>query len=222
MFQQSTSTKSNPFLRQKEFSDDQQKREQNAHGKGCSSSGNNNDRTKQSTDTMTASYSEIMQDKDIFMPVQRPSTLGYNQRSGDADDLQTFPYILTKEGTVSVDDTSMTYFVAEDLEYQIKIASPVSKNGKNNVMWCRVFISANAILSDTSLPNSPTVSTPSQSLQLPRQFLQQSQQMRYEIDSNVLSDLEIEAQYLATTVDNLTENLCNLLHSISSITADNV
>lgn len=43
-----------------------------------------------------------------------------------------------------------------------------------------------------------------------------------QLDSNVLNDLEIEAQYLAADIDNLTENLTNLLHSISSITADNV
>ncbi|EDW68818.1 BLOC-1-related complex subunit 6 isoform X1 [Drosophila virilis] len=43
-----------------------------------------------------------------------------------------------------------------------------------------------------------------------------------EVDGNVLSDIELEAQYLATSVDNLMENLGNLLHSISSITADNV
>jgi BLOC-1 related complex subunit 6 len=43
-----------------------------------------------------------------------------------------------------------------------------------------------------------------------------------QLDSNVLSDLEIEANYLAANIDNLTENLANLLHSISSITADNV
>lgn len=43
-----------------------------------------------------------------------------------------------------------------------------------------------------------------------------------EVDGNVLSDIELEAQYLATSVDNLVENLGNLLHSISSITADNV
>lgn len=42
------------------------------------------------------------------------------------------------------------------------------------------------------------------------------------INENILNDLEIETQYLATSVDNLFENLCNLLHSISSITADTV
>nr|XP_017027976.1 uncharacterized protein LOC108078557 isoform X2 [Drosophila kikkawai] len=43
-----------------------------------------------------------------------------------------------------------------------------------------------------------------------------------EVDGSVLSDIELEAQYLASSVDNLLENLGNLLHSISSITADNV
>ncbi|XP_037926035.1 uncharacterized protein LOC119661000 isoform X2 [Hermetia illucens] len=49
-----------------------------------------------------------------------------------------------------------------------------------------------------------------------------AQQQQPQVDSNVLNDIEIEAQYLAASLDNLTENLCNLLHSISSITADNV
>lgn len=65
-------------------------------------------------------------------------------------------------------------------------------------------------------------STPSTSTGggMTRQFLQTPQIPQ--IDANVLNDIEIEAQYLAASVDNLTENLCNLLHSISSITADNV
>lgn len=97
-------------------------------------------------------------------------------------------------------------------------------------------------VSDYSIPNSRT-STPSTSaLGIPRQFMQHQQQQSaasaatfaaaaaagspsniYQFfDTNVLNDVEIEAQYLAASVDNLTENLCNLLHSISSITADNV
>lgn len=80
----------------------------------------------------------------------------------------------------------MKHFVANDLEYKIKISSPVSGQPLNS---------------------------------LPRQF---SSSLPPQLDSNVLNDLEIEAQYLAANIDNLTENLANLLHSISSITADNV
>jgi hypothetical protein len=43
-----------------------------------------------------------------------------------------------------------------------------------------------------------------------------------QLDSGLLNDLECEAQKMATSIDNLTENLCGILHSISSITADNV
>lgn len=58
---------------------------------------------------------------------------------------------------------------------------------------------------------------------MPRHFIQQSQyHQQQQIDIDCLNDIEIEAQYLAASVDNLTENLCNLLHSVSSITADNV
>lgn len=81
----------------------------------------------------------------------------------------------------------MKHFVANDLEYKIKISSPVGSNQPLN--------------------------------SLPKQF---SSSLPPQLDSNVLNDLEIEAQYLAANIDNLTENLANLLHSISSITADNV
>lgn len=45
---------------------------------------------------------------------------------------------------------------------------------------------------------------------------------QHQIDVTVISDIECEAQYLAASVDSLTENLDNLLHSISALTADNV
>jgi BLOC-1 related complex subunit 6 len=81
----------------------------------------------------------------------------------------------------------MKHFVTNDLQYKIKLSSPVS-------------------------PSHPFSNIQKQlSSSLPPQ-----------LDSNVLNDLEIEAQYLAADVDNLIENLTNLLHSISSITADNV
>jgi BLOC-1 related complex subunit 6 len=90
---------------------------------------------------------------------------------------------------VVVDDNNpgMKHFVANDLEYKIKISSPVGTGQSLN--------------------------------SLPKQF---SSSLPPQLDSNVLNDLEIEAQYLAANIDNLTENLANLLHSISSITADNV
>lgn len=81
----------------------------------------------------------------------------------------------------------MKHYVVEDLQYQIKIASPTSQNSPFS-----------------SLPKQLSTSLPPQ------------------MDINTLADLEIEAQYLAANVDNLTENLTNLLHSISAITADNV
>ncbi|BFF98428.1 BLOC-1-related complex subunit 6 [Drosophila madeirensis] len=79
----------------------------------------------------------------------------------------------------------------------------------------------------TPLDYSSEHTTPSTSMgpgggegMLTRRFLQ-SRNIP-EVDGSVLSDIELEAQYLATSVDNLLENLGNLLHSISSITADNV
>ena len=83
----------------------------------------------------------------------------------------------------------MKHFVANDLEYQIKIASPTSSQHPQNFSAFQRNLS-------TSLPPK--------------------------MDTQCLADIEIEAQYLAANVDNLTENLTNLLHSISAITADNV
>lgn len=59
--------------------------------------------------------------------------------------------------------------------------------------------------------STPSVANASGGL-LTRRFLQTQ---RPQIDANVLNDIEIEAQYLAASVDNLMENLCNLLHSVS-------
>lgn len=35
-----------------------------------------------------------------------------------------------------------------------------------------------------------------------------------QIDIGLLNDLECEAQRMATSIDNLTENLCGILHSV--------
>lgn len=99
------------------------------------------------------------------------------------------------EGTVEVDEKNMVQFVASDLEQKIKVSSPVAK--------------------EDSIASSSYKSGA-----LPKQFMVPTNLPQ--LDSNVLNDIEIEAQYLASNVDNLTENLVNLLHSISSITSDNV
>lgn len=83
-------------------------------------------------------------------------------------------------GSVRVDESNITHFVADDLEYKIKIASPTE-------------------------PSEGSASN-----QLQRQFLSSVPQ----IDANALNDIELEAQYLAANIDGITENLCNLLHSV--------
>lgn len=40
-----------------------------------------------------------------------------------------------------------------------------------------------------------------------------------EIDSSILTDLEIEVGKIATSVDSLTENLAGILHSVSIVLA---
>lgn len=50
--------------------------------------------------------------------------------------IQTIFFLFTASfpnGSVSIDDGNMTHFVAEDLEYKIKIASPVSTNDKGKI-----------------------------------------------------------------------------------------
>lgn len=137
---------------------------------------------------------------------KRPDSLNCDNRK-DA----SFPYNL--EGTVRVDG-NMTHFVAENLEYKIKLASPVTVTRK-----------------DSSNPSGSRQSTPSAATGgtgmglggyglMPRPFMMPPHVNQ--IDPTVLNEIEREAQALAASVDNLTESLCSVLHSISSITADNV
>lgn len=108
----------------------------------------------------------------------------------------------------------MTHFVAENLEYKIKLASPVTVTRKD---------SSNPSGSRQSTPSAATGGTgvgPGGYGLMPRPFMMPPH--LNQIDPNVLNEIEREAQALAASVDNLTENLCSVLHSISSITADNV
>ncbi|XP_023298479.2 BLOC-1-related complex subunit 6 [Lucilia cuprina] len=102
-------------------------------------------------------------------------------------------------------DGQMRHFVAENLEEKLRLTSPPGREDPYDY---------------TKAPSHHSTPSTSTGGGMTRQFLLMPQLPQ--IDANVLNDIEIEAQYLATSVDNLTENLCNLLHSISSITADNV
>ncbi|CAD7094094.1 unnamed protein product [Hermetia illucens] len=174
--------------------------------------------------SMTDSYMEISRQIDISpIPNNNMSTSDYSDSIGAAkgggessgnrnwehrrpDSLvgdRTFPYNL--DGIVSKDG-EMTHFVTENLEYKIKLSSPVTRKDIGGLY-----------LRHNSTPSSSGGLGPTRSF-----FGTSAQQQQPQVDSNVLNDIEIEAQYLAASLDNLTENLCNLLHSISSITADNV
>lgn len=133
---------------------------------------------------------------------KRPDSLDCDKRK-DA----SFPYNL--EGTVRVDG-NMTHFVAENLEYKIKLASPVTVTRKD---------STNSRQSTPSAATGGTSAGGSYGL-LPKPFMVPPH--LNQIDANALNEIEREAQLLAASVDNLTESLCSVLHSISSITADNV
>lgn len=135
---------------------------------------------------MTASYSEISfksglsPENDINFSItldqeaeniKRPATL--------CDRTNKHLGALTLEGTVRIEG-NMTHFVAEDLEYKIKLSSPQTKKTEMAMLYKQL--------------SAPQVGN---------------------IDINFLNDLESEAQHLATSVDNLTENLCGILHSVS-------
>ncbi|XP_050078216.1 BLOC-1-related complex subunit 6 [Anopheles maculipalpis] len=209
---------------------------------------------------MTESYSEIAYTHNLFSGTAAEETDGGtsngNQPDGSSSSSSSsqtkkrpdslvcdgrkasFPYNL--EGTVRVDG-NMTHFVAENLEYKIKLASPVTVTRKDS---CNLSSSRQSTPSaatggghsglsfaaggtmgaaNLSLPGSSggiygrgstaygvgfTGTNPSSSVS--------------SVDPNVLNEIEREAQALAASVDNLSESLCSVLHSISSITADNV
>ncbi|XP_052894140.1 BLOC-1-related complex subunit 6 [Anopheles moucheti] len=206
---------------------------------------------------MTESYSEIAYTHNLFAGTAAEETDGGasngNQPDGSSSSSSSsqtkkrpdslvcdgrkasFPYNL--EGTVRVDG-NMTHFVAENLEYKIKLASPVTVTRKD---------SCNLSSSRQSTPSAATggglsglsfvPGTSGANLSLPGSsggaygrgstaygggFVTTNPASASSVDPNVLNEIEREAQALAASVDNLSESLCSVLHSISSITADNV
>lgn len=121
-------------------------------------------------------------------------------------------------GSVRVDESNMTHFVADNLELKIKSASSneSKKFGKRTkiVHTCikRIFVFLFAAPSRQGSARSSTQPMVSTTEQIQRQFFTAFPQ----IDANALNDIEIEAQYLAANLDGITENLCNLLHSVSA------
>lgn len=150
---------------------------------------------------MTASYSEISFHSDHGHGVDdskagpsRPYNLPSENRKQEKLPLDV-------DGHVRYEG-DMTHYVADDLEFKIKLSSPITKRGETPV-----FGSSNPSRS----------STPSGKLY--RQIL--APQIG-QIDITVLNDLEYEAQRIAQSVDNLIENLSGILHSNSSLTAENM
>ncbi|XP_063365238.1 BLOC-1-related complex subunit 6 [Cydia amplana] len=151
---------------------------------------------------MTASYSEISFHSDRGPTEQpgnspgpsRPFNLPSENRKQEKNPLNL-------DGHVRYEG-DMTHFVADDLEFKIKLSSPITKRGETPV-----FGSSSASRS----------STPSGKL-----FRQILAPQIGQIDITVLNDLENEAQRIAQSVDNLIENLSSILHSNSSLTAENM
>lgn len=154
------------------------------------------------TARMTASYSEISFHSDTTPADELEKAAGpsrpYNLPSENRKQ-EKFP--LDLDGHVRYEG-DMTHYVADDLEFKIKLSSPITKRGETPV-----FGSSSASRS----------STPSGKLY--RQIL--APQIG-QIDITVLNDLEYEAQKIAQSVDNLIENLSSILHSNSSLTAENM
>ncbi|XP_028178402.1 BLOC-1-related complex subunit 6 [Ostrinia furnacalis] len=152
---------------------------------------------------MTASYSEISFHSDQGLSPEDQKAAGpsrpYNFPSENRKQ-EKFP--LDLDGHVRYEG-DMTHYVADDLEFKIKLSSPITKRGETPVFG-----------SSTSASRS---STPSGKLY--RQIL--APQIG-QIDITVLNDLEYEAQRIAQSVDNLIENLSSILHSNSSLTAENM
>ncbi|CAH0725559.1 unnamed protein product, partial [Brenthis ino] len=152
---------------------------------------------------MTASYSEISFHSDN----------GNNNEEQNKDPGPSRPYDLPSENRkqekipLDIDghvryEGDMTHYVADDLEFKIKLSSPIAKRGETPV-----FGSSSASRS----------STPSGKL-----YKQILAPQIGQIDITVLNDLEYEAQKIAQSVDNLIENLSSILHSNSSLTAENM
>lgn len=143
---------------------------------------------------MTESYSEItLLRKFCENPTADPDDDDDGGAVGGArrrrpDSLIVEEWMKQMDGTFARDG-NLTHFVAENLEQKIKLSSPVT--GK--------------------YASSSKLNTPSANL-LPKNFMLPSHLTQ--VDSNVLNDIEIEASYLAASVDNLTENLQSLLHSV--------
>uniref|UniRef100_A0A182Q7C1 BLOC-1-related complex subunit 6 C-terminal helix domain-containing protein n=1 Tax=Anopheles farauti TaxID=69004 RepID=A0A182Q7C1_9DIPT len=205
---------------------------------------------------MTESYSEIAYTHNLFAGPAAEETDGGasngNQPDGSSSSSSSsqtkkrpdslvcdgrkasFPYNL--EGTVRVDG-NMTHFVAENLEYKIKLASPVTVTRKDS---CNLSSSRQSTPSaatggglcpvpggsgggNLALPGSSGGAYGGRgSMAYGGTFHTINPSAPSSVDPNVLNEIEREAQALAASVDNLSESLCSVLHSISSITADNV
>ncbi|KAI5638471.1 BLOC-1-related complex sub-unit 6 domain-containing protein [Phthorimaea operculella] len=151
---------------------------------------------------MTASYSEISFHSDHGTSGEETSRPGPSRPYDlPSENRKQEKLPLDMDGHVRYEG-DMTHYVADDLEFKIKISSPITKRGETPV-----FGSNNASRS----------STPSGKLY--RQIL--APQIG-QIDITVLNDLEYEAQKIAQSVDNLIENLSSILHSNSSLTAENM
>ncbi|KAJ2945779.1 hypothetical protein O0L34_g620 [Tuta absoluta] len=151
---------------------------------------------------MTASYSEISFHSDQGHGSAEPSKPGPSRPYDlPSENRKQDKLPLDMDGHVRYEG-DMTHYVADDLEFKIKISSPITKRGETPVFGSN---------------NVSRSSTPSGKLY--RQIL--APQIG-QIDITVLNDLEYEAQKIAQSVDNLIENLSSILHSNSSLTAENM
>lgn len=151
---------------------------------------------------MTASYSEISFHSDQEHPEEQERVAGPSRPFDlPSENRKQEKLPLDIDGHVRYEG-DMTHYVADDLEFKIKLSSPIAKRGETPV-----FGSSSASRS----------STPSGKL-----YKQILAPQIGQIDITVLHDLEYEAQRIAQSVDNLIENLSSILHSNSLLTAENM
>lgn len=158
---------------------------------------------------MTASYSEISFDS-------QASPVGWNVfEDHNHMVLASRPRPHTLDLATTADEDAeqgqMFEFVAEDLETQIKLASPVSRKGLIPSLFLR---SDNKLIIFLLSDNFGAVVGSRGST--PNLYRQALMPQVTSVDPNILNDLEAEARKIATSVDTLTENLAGILHSVNT------
>lgn len=119
--------------------------------------------------------------------------------------LQGLQGLVVREG-------EMVSFVAEDLQEQIKRASPIVKRGGESPI---VFLMSYAVRIDVWNCFAETPSFPGSRSSTPSLYKQALTPQLAPIDPTVLNDIEAKACSISLSVNTILENLTGTLHSVS-------